>query len=100
MTTRRSFVQTIPLSAIALLTTQRAFAADLDPKDAQALSLGYVTDAAKADKSKFPRYAAGQMCGNCQLYQAKPTDASGPCALFAGKAVPSKAWCGAYVKKA
>lgn len=100
MTTRRSFLCTIPVAGATLLGARAANAADLDPKDPQAVALGFVADAAKADKTKFPKYSAGQMCGNCQLYQGKATDAAAPCALFAGKSVPGKAWCGAYVKKA
>jgi hypothetical protein len=101
MTTRRSFIQTIPVAGIAVLSTQRAFAGvpELDPKDPQAAALGYVVDATKADKAKFPKYTAGQICGNCQLYQGKVGDSSGPCAIFAGKSVQSKGWCSAYAKK-
>jgi hypothetical protein len=64
------------------------------------MALGYVVDAAKADKAKFPKFAAGQHCANCSLFQGKTTDASGPCPIFAGKAVAAKGWCSAYVKKA
>ena len=100
MTTRRTFIRLVPLSAIGFLAAEHAFAADVDPKDPQAIALGYVADASKVDKVKFPRYAAGQDCATCQLYQAKPTDASGPCPLFAGKTVAAKGWCSAYAKKA
>jgi hypothetical protein len=72
----------------------------VDPKDPTAVSLGYVADAAKADKAKFPKFAAGQHCGNCSLFQGKPTDATGGCPIFAGKSVHSAGWCSAYVKKA
>lgn len=68
--------------------------------DAQAIALGYKADATKADKAKYPKYAAGQQCANCALYQGKATDAAGPCPLFAGKQVASKGWCSAWAKKA
>lgn len=68
--------------------------------DANAKGLGYVADAAKTDKKKFPKYAAGQICGNCALFVGKPTDAAGGCPLFAGKQVAGKGWCSAYAKKA
>ena len=101
MTTRRAFIQILPLAGAAALCADAAWAADaVDPKDPQAVALGYVADATKADKAKFPRYAAGQGCASCQLYQGKPTDAAAPCALFGGKQVGGKAWCSAYVKKA
>jgi len=104
MTTRRAFIQILPLAgAAAALGASVARAADapmLDPKDPQAVALGYVADATKADKAKFPRYAAGQACAGCQLYQGKPADAAAPCTLFGGKQVSGKGWCSAYVKKA
>jgi hypothetical protein len=100
MPSRRSFIRVIPLAALASWITRPAFAAELDPKDPQAAALGYVPDATKADKAKFPKYAAGQLCGNCQLYLGKAGDATGPCALFGAKSVAAKGWCSAYVKKA
>jgi hypothetical protein len=100
MTSRRQFIQSVPLWVSALFATHHAFAADLDPKDPQAVALGYVPDAARVDKAKFPKYATGQTCGNCALYQGKPADASGLCPLFAGKTVAARGWCNAYVKKA
>ena len=68
--------------------------------DPQAVALGYKADASKVDKTKFAKYAAGQHCGSCALYQGKPDSAAGGCALFAGKQVSSKGWCSAYAKKA
>ena len=71
----------------------------LDEKDAQAIALGYVAVAAKADKAKFPKYADGQACSNCSLYLGGAADQGG-CPLFPGKQVLGKAWCSAYNKKA
>ena len=70
----------------------------VDEKDAQAIGLGYVAVAANADKAKFPKYADGQLCSNCSLYQGGSA-AQGGCPLFAGKQVLGKAWCSAYNKK-
>jgi hypothetical protein len=101
MTSRRHFIQIIPVAGAALLAGRSAFAADLpmvDEKDPVAAGLGYVADAAKADKAKFKNYAAGQVCSSCLLYTGKP-GASGPCSLFAGKQVAAKGWCSAYAKK-
>ncbi len=102
MTSRRSFIQILPLAGALALCARSALAADVavDPKDPQAAALGYVADAAKADKAKFPKYAAGQNCAGCQLYQGKAGDATGACAIFAGKKVSAKGWCSAYTKKA
>jgi High potential iron-sulfur protein len=100
MTARRQFIQWIPAAGLAALASRQAYAqAKVDEKDAQAAALGYVHDASKADKAKFKNYAAGQNCGNCQLYQAKAGDAWGNCPLFQGKQVATAGWCSAYAKK-
>ena len=70
----------------------------LDEKDPQAVALGYVAVAAKADKVKFPKYADGQFCSNCSLYLGGAAEQGG-CPLFPGKQVLGKAWCSAWVKK-
>ena len=72
----------------------------LDEKNAQASTLGDVADAKRADAKKFPKYAAGQTCHNCSLFQGKPTDKAGGCPLFAGKQVAGIGWCSAWTKKA
>jgi hypothetical protein len=99
--TRRTFVIHSVVGASALATGSLAFAQtmvlDTDP---QAIALGYKNDASKADKAKYPKYAAGQNCANCALYQAKAGDPVGACPLFAGKQVSAKAWCSAWAKKA
>ena len=71
----------------------------VDEKDPQAAALGYVAVAAKADKAKFPKYADGQACSNCALYQGGAAEQGG-CPLYPGKQVLGKAWCSAYNKKA
>ncbi|MFZ2294613.1 MAG: high-potential iron-sulfur protein [Polaromonas sp.] len=100
---RRTFViqSVVGASALAAAHLARAQApAMLQESDAQAVALGYKADATKADKVKYPKYAAGQQCANCALYQGKATDAAGPCPLFAGKQVAGKGWCSAWAKKA
>ena len=98
---RRNFMMTVAAGG-SVLAASRAMAqgALVDPKDPQAVALGYVDDTAKADANKFPKHTAEQKCGNCQLFAAKPTDVAGPCPLFAGKQVAQKGWCSAWVKKA
>ena len=96
--TRRTFLMTLAASSAALTSAAQA-QAQLDEKDAQALALGYVADATKTDSKKYPKYAAGQNCVNCALYQGKAGDAAGGCPLFAGKQVVSKGWCSAWAKK-
>jgi hypothetical protein len=101
MTSRRQFIQIVPVAGATLLGARMASAqANLvNEKDPQAAALGYVADATKADKAKYKNWAAGQLCNNCALWQAKPTDAVGGCPLFAGKVVHAKGWCSAYAKK-
>ena len=96
--TRRTFLMTLAASSAALTSAAQA-QAKLDEKDPQALALGYVADATKADTKKYPKYAAGQNCANCALYQGKAADAAGLCPLFAGRQVASKGWCSAWAKK-
>jgi hypothetical protein len=76
-----------------------AHAADVDPAEPQAVALGYVSDATKANKAKYPQYAAGQDCATCMQYQGKAGDATGGCTLFGGRSVAAKGWCSAWVKK-
>lgn len=87
-------------SASVLQTESRAASAELSENDPTAQTLGYKADAATVDTARYPKYQAGQACANCQLYQGKPGDTSGPCPVFAGKLVAAKGWCSAYVKKA
>ncbi len=99
---RRIFLMTLSAGAAGCFTisTQAQAQAKLDEKDPQAAALGYVAEATRADTKKFPKYAAGQMCSTCALYQGKPAEASGGCPLFAGKLVSAKGWCSAWAKKA
>ena len=82
------------------LAQQEEFLGDrLRETDAQAVALGYKADATKVDKTKQPKYAAGQMCTNCALFQGAAKAAAGGCPLFAGKQVAGKGWCSAWAKK-
>lgn len=101
MNTRRHFIRWMPLAGSALLLGRQAQAQQpmVDEKDAVAVSLGYVADASKVDKSKFPKFVAGQACSGCALFQGKAGAASGPCPIFAGKQVAAKGWCSAFAKK-
>jgi len=102
MTNRRQFIVQLSLGSAAAILAGRAVADSpmVSETDPQAAGLGYKADASKADKAKYPKYAAGQSCGNCALYQGKAGDKAGPCPLFAGKQVSAAGWCSAYNKKA
>ncbi len=102
MTTRRHFLYALPAATLALAATRTASAqaTRLEETDAIAVSLGYKHDASKVDVKKFPAYAAGRNCANCQLYQAKATDPWGACAAVGGKLANGKGWCVVWSKKA
>ncbi len=87
-------------SGVAALTGTALAQGMVDEKSPQAQALGYVSDATKADAKKYPKYAAGEKCATCALYQGKPGDPAGNCPLFAGKQVAAKGWCSAWNKKA
>lgn len=98
MSNRREFIVQFSLGSAALLASQAhaqgAMVADADP---QATALGYKSDATKVKNAK---YAAGQQCSSCALFQGKAGDKAGGCPLFAGKQVSAGGWCTAYAKKA
>ena len=101
MSNRREFIVQVSLGSTALIAAQaRADAPMVSATDPQAQALGFNPVGTKTDKSKYPQYAAGQMCGSCALFQGKAGDKAGGCPLFAGKQVPSTGWCSAYAKKA
>ena len=98
---RRVFLMTLAASGATITASVQAQAPVMvDEKDPQAVALGYVADAKRVDVKKYPKYAAGQVCANCSLYQGKATDKAAPCALFAGKQVAGPGWCTAWAKKA
>lgn len=96
------------ISAIAVVSSTgislSAFSAKLqkvDPKDPQAVSLGYVDDSKTVDKKKYPKHEDSQLCSNCQFYQtAQEENKMAPCTIFGGKAVAGPGWCSAWAKKA
>ncbi|RYF35473.1 MAG: hypothetical protein EOO26_00585 [Comamonadaceae bacterium] len=98
---RRAFVMCVvaggPVLAASQVAAQAAAVSETDP---QAVALGFKNDTTKVDKAKFPKHEATQVCSGCQLFQGKPSDANGPCALFSMKTVPAKGWCSSWVKKA
>jgi len=98
MKTRRTFLMTVAAGGVTLAGAAHA-QARLDEKDAQAVALGYLHDATKVDSKKQPKYAAGQVCSNCALFQGKSADAWGGCPLFGARQVASKGWCSAWAKK-
>lgn len=100
--TRRTFISFAAglASAATFGRHTRADAGVVQESDANAVALGYKMDASKVDKTKFPKFQAGQACANCQFFQGKAGNAMAPCTIFGGKQVSAKGWCSAYMKKA
>jgi hypothetical protein len=86
---------TIPVLGIPT----RAGAAAVDVNDAQAKALGFVLDAKTVDAKANPNFKPGQTCANCAQYKGAASDASAPCAIFAGKTVPGAGWCKVWATK-
>ena len=102
MTTRRAILHWVPAAGVALVAgrAQAQAGKAVDEKEPHAVSLGYVTVAARVVKTKFPKFAAGPHCAACQFYTAAATAATGPCTIFGGRPVAGPGWCSAFVKKA
>lgn len=88
------------VAAAAAAPAARAAAVALDPKDPQAVALGYVTDTRQANQAKYPNHTPAQKCGTCQLFGGAPGAAEGPCPIYAGRLVQSGGWCSSWIKKA
>ncbi|MGD0493978.1 MAG: high-potential iron-sulfur protein [Steroidobacteraceae bacterium] len=105
--TRRAVIKgglmaSVMVPALVLIHAPAATAAAdlplLDPKDPQAVTLGFVNDASKVNATANSTYAPGQKCANCQQYQGKAGEARGGCVLFPGKSVPAAGWCKVWRK--
>jgi hypothetical protein len=97
---RRQFMiySTAGLASLTMASQAQAQAM-LGEGEPTAVALGYKADAKTVVKAKFPKFAEGQLCSNCQLYASKSADA-GTCTIFPGKLVAGPGWCNAYIKKA
>lgn len=65
----------------------------LRPEDPEAMAFGFVQQAEKVDAAAHPTFQAGQRCATCSQYEGAEEQASGGCAIFAGRSVPAGAWC-------
>jgi hypothetical protein len=113
-TSRRNFLKLAVAGAASLpilnninaASAQAAPTTAVSASDPMASALGYVVDATKVDKAKFPKYQAGQLCKNCVLYLEggkTVTDAKGEhgkCGLFQNGLVAANGWCNSYAPKA
>ncbi len=99
---RRAFIENGVILIASVGVSDAAWPASapmLSESDPTALALGYKADASTVDTAKFAKYAPGQSCSNCALYQGAAGSSSGPCPIFAGKSVSAKGWCSSYSKK-
>jgi hypothetical protein len=96
---RTFFLQVVAAGSLCVGVRGMAQPAKVAESDPQAAALGYKNDTKTVDKQKFPKHDDSQMCSNCQLFQGKPQDEWGGCALFAGKQVAGPGWCSAWIKK-
>jgi hypothetical protein len=103
---RRILLRTISTAAVASVASiplslfGQAPAKKVDPKEPQAVSLGYTEDTTKVDKKKFPKHDPSQRCDNCQFYMsAQEANGYAPCSIFGNRPVAAKGWCSAWVKK-
>ena len=98
---RRTFlICATACTAVVSAKVRAQTSAKVDEAEPQAVALGYKNDTTKVDDKKFPKHTKDQKCANCQLFTGKPSDAWGPCALFAGRNVSAAGWCSSWVKKA
>jgi hypothetical protein len=88
------------IPVVGVISDANAAGVALDPNDAQAKALGYVTDSSKVDAKANPMHKPEQKCSNCAQFKGAATDATGMCNIFAGKMVAAGGWCKAYAKKA
>jgi hypothetical protein len=100
MTTRREVLRTLALGAsTAVLCARPSEGADaprLDAHDPAAVALGYVENASRVDRKKYPSYVDGSNCENCLHLQGKPANNYRPCDLFPGKLVAVAGWCSSW----
>ena len=106
---RRNFLALAGITGAAVLVGIRpettlaqggAASPHLSESDPTAKALGYVEDASKVDKTKFPSFKPGAHCATCNFFQGKPADAFAPCQIFPGKSVAGAGWCASHSPKA
>ena len=77
----------------------------LDENEPMAKSLGYVADAAKVDKAKWPKYDGKANCANCVLCVQAGIKINGHagdwcrCGLFSTGLVAGPGWCNSHAPK-
>jgi hypothetical protein len=103
---RRAFLATAAVAAsvaVVGLRPRTASAAGeklphLSESDPLAKSLGYVMNASKVDRKKFPTYKPGERCATCRFFLGTPGQKSGyaGCQIYAGYSVDANGWCASF----
>lgn len=100
---RDALKMAVVLGATGLAGSARpAAAADaphLDPKDPNAVALGYHDDASQVDAKEFQTFRPGQKCDTCLQLQGQDGQPWRPCNLFPGQLVAAGGWCRVWVPK-
>src|SRR5271168_3698544 len=110
MPTRRAVIGTLPATVAAWLVA--CGGADgvplVDEQAPAAAALGYVADATRTNKTKFPVYTAGARCDTCAFFEKRSGwfARTGGCALlvqyddyFRARDVSAAGWCKLYVRQ-
>lgn len=97
----RGAVAGAALIPLVSLDSRSARAAErVTPDDPTAKALGYVENAADADrKDKAGVPGDQQHCANCSLFMGDASSEYAPCTLFQGREVAASGWCSAWVPK-
>ena len=87
------------MGALGWLDVAVAQDAILKDSDPEAAAIEYRTDATQVEPSKYPKYAKGQNCSNCNIFYADTGAPTGACGIVFGKLVAATGWCTSYEKK-
>ena len=92
--TRRVWVEGVLAAGALFAANARADqSAPLDPDAPDAKALGFQADASKVTVEANPTFKPGQQCGSCSQFKPLDGNATGACAIFGGRRVPTAAWC-------
>ena len=85
-----------PTAPDATTTTPAPAGPLVSETEPQAVAVGYVEQASRADRLRFPAYRPGQHCGNCQRFEGASNAPKAPCALLGHREVQGPGWCSGH----
>jgi hypothetical protein len=98
---RRQFLHVVPILWMGALGWMKGAVAQdaiLKDSDPEAAAIEYRTEATQVEPSKYPKYARGQNCSNCNIFYADSGAPTGACGIVFGKLVAASGWCTSYEK--